>query len=276
MHIEELTAWTRPFAILFEGGAGPAARPPLHLQAAHGGYLRLVGNDGVLLWGRVQRDWFGVDLVRGVMPSVLEPLRDADHDRTIEWWTRWFAEQLLGSPNTPLATGRRAVLTPATPRVDLELLRDPSHLRWEHGNPAMLLLRALSPEGDGRVKMWRKLARRGRLPPIVAWWCGGLAAHVVLDGHDRLHAAVLEGVKPTFLVLADLVARPRAEIAARHQDAIAIASQLEQLPATAINSVLGAAWDPRLDWDERTPGFPLDLARWRGEVRGTALDASAE
>jgi hypothetical protein len=64
-----------------------------------------------------------------------------------------------------------------------------------------LPLRAPSPEDDGRVKSWRKRARDGTLPPALVLYVEILGKWLVLDGHDRLHAALLEGVTPPLLGL---------------------------------------------------------------------------
>lgn len=50
--------------------------------------------------------------------------------------------------------------------------------------------------------MWRKRARERVLPPLLLWWVAGLAAYVILDGHDRLQAASLEGVRCEVVSLA--------------------------------------------------------------------------
>ena len=78
-----------------------------------------------------------------------------------------------------------------------------------HGQPleqqmpvgAVVPLRAPSPEEDGRVKSWRKRARDGTLPPVVLLYVDLLMKWLVLDGHDRLRAALLEGATPPLLGL---------------------------------------------------------------------------
>jgi len=66
---------------------------------------------------------------------------------------------------------------------------------------AVVPLRAPSPAEDGRVKSWRKRARDGTLPPALLLYVDILEKWLVLDGHDRLHAALLEGVAPPLLGL---------------------------------------------------------------------------
>ena len=66
---------------------------------------------------------------------------------------------------------------------------------------AVLPLRAPSSEDDGRVKSWRKHARAGTLPPVLLLYVDLFMKWLVLDGHDRLHAAVREGIEPPLLGL---------------------------------------------------------------------------
>lgn len=53
-------------------------------------------------------------------------------------------------------------------------------------------LRPPSSEDSGRLKVWRKSAREGSLPPVLLFYLALARKWVVLDGHDRLLAASLE------------------------------------------------------------------------------------
>ena len=305
----ELELWDGTSAFILEGAADEPERPPLHLQAARGGYLRLVGPDGPLLWGLVDPEWWGVDFVRSATSRIkpLPPIRLDEVDGVGDGasaWTRYFAMLLSRSASTPIARGRQYLFAPMeavssapagagsadshrrkwppiAPRPkDLEELasqRESFELQWDFGYIGLLLTRPLSEDSDGRVKMWRKRAREGRLPPLVVWWCNGLFAHVLLDGHDRLHAALLENTQPSILVLADVSPRGRDDIEAKRMSANEAAASVETIPsvsarANAMNALLRDGWDPRAEWNLATPGFPLDLKEWTEEVRGTALE----
>ncbi|MGA5195416.1 hypothetical protein [Streptomyces exfoliatus] len=84
---------------------------------------------------------------------------------------------------------------------------DRGHLTWfGYGDPVedardLLPLRALSHPEAPRVKAYRRQYREGVLPPVFAWWISGLNSPVVLDGHDRLTAALAEGGRPQVLLL---------------------------------------------------------------------------
>lgn len=51
------------------------------------------------------------------------------------------------------------------------------------------------------MKAYRRQYREGVLPPVLLWWVSGFNSPVVLDGHDRLTAALAEGGRPELLVL---------------------------------------------------------------------------
>jgi hypothetical protein len=289
-----LDLWEGPAALILDGGSGKAERPPLHLQAAAGGYVRLVAPTGPVLWGRVDDGWYGIDIVRarGSSLPVLPPIRsnEAAHARGtasspefLSWWIRHYAEQLRASSITPLARGRHCLMSAERLSFrrglldDLLAQRDELFFSWDNGYAPLLLTRPLSDETDGRVKMWRKRARDKTLPPLLTWWCRGVFAHVLLDGHDRVHAALLEGITPDVIVLADAAPKAKADVEERKQLALEHAALLEttDMPSRALsmNTILRAGWNPRADWELATPGFPLDggVEQWMDEVRGTSL-----
>jgi hypothetical protein len=70
----------------------------------------------------------------------------------------------------------------------------------------VLPLRRLSPVDAGRVKAYRRQLREGVLPPALLWWVSGLNTLLVLDGHDRITAAVAEHTLPEVVVLAPAAA----------------------------------------------------------------------
>jgi hypothetical protein len=154
-------------------------------------------------------------------------------DRWWEAWT-WRLGRLLARSEHPVLHAGRWCLRPLRAIRAGEASRYPiSTMEWRFGQPplpphspegvlrferfwvedwdepteqlmhagALVAPRAPSPESDGRVKSWRKRARDGTLPPVVLLYVDLLLKWLVLDGHDRLHAALLEGLEPPLLGL---------------------------------------------------------------------------
>lgn len=62
-------------------------------------------------------------------------------------------------------------------------------------------VRVASREDASRVKYYRKLSRQGILPPVLCLWVYPFGAPIILDGHDRMLAAILERREPEILIL---------------------------------------------------------------------------
>ncbi len=269
------------------------ARPGLRMEAATWTRLALRAGTAPILWARVDNYWDEwAWLLAETWPGpLLHPirapaLRDAPAHGDERWWKYWarhFARALGDAPASPLYRGRW--------RLERALLRrrqEPWHsprpppptgwravttelgLHSESPVPPqglVALRRPSSPEGD-RVKVWRKSAGAGTLPPVLLWWwAGNLNALAVLDGHDRLLAARLEKREPDFLVLW------HHEVVAMKHDAHSQASLLEglarsRMPAEPLNSALIEAWRPDFQRAARRGWkYPGDWRTWVRDVQ---------
>ncbi|MDN3352242.1 hypothetical protein [Actinomadura sp. DC4] len=195
---------------------GGPVRPELRVEVAGGRRMLLRQGARPLLLARTSRDHYGVDLLRaGDVRSPVAPCR-AGRARALAGseadarWAHVFAGELAAAADGPLHTGRW-ILTRHEAARRYEHLR-PSE-RWllldgrinwftTPGDWDVVPLRTPSAPGSARVRAYRKQARDGTLPPILLWWISGLACHVLLDGHDRLVAALAEDREPSALVLA--------------------------------------------------------------------------
>jgi hypothetical protein len=171
------------------------------------------------------------------LPSLSAPeVRAVAHTPgTPAWWEAWArrtGRALVEAPATVLHAGRWCLRPLRAIPADAASRHAVSTLEWSFGQPpappqsldavldftpfwkerwwqevpkqkrgAVLPLRAPSVEDDGRIKSWRKRARDGTLPPALLLYVDLLAKWLVLDGHDRVHAALLEGVEPPLLGL---------------------------------------------------------------------------
>ncbi|MFE4309929.1 hypothetical protein ACFRR6_28210 [Streptomyces sp. NPDC056891] len=211
---------------------GPV-KPGLRMECADGRRLVLMQGAAPVLFARQRATHRGLHYARtGRYSSPFAPLR-AERARaaaefaapgSAEWSERWaaYAEgELRGAAEGPLHAGEW-LLAPDVHRWfnavnwPTLLAHDPDrgHLTWfGYGDPLedardLLPLRALSAPEAPRVKAYRRQYREGVLPPVFAWWISGLNSPVVLDGHDRVTAALAEGGRPEVLILARAVADP--------------------------------------------------------------------
>lgn len=235
-------------------------RPSLHFEVAAPYRLRLTSGGQPLLWVRIDSYWDQCGFLRGTSsaPWGLPPLRAAElrevaHEPgTDRWWEAWtwrLGRALTELPH-PLLYAGRWCLRPVRAIDVRQASRYPvSPMEWGFGEEiapphsfeglsrfetfwtedwatesvlsgAVLPLRAASPEDDGRVKSWRKHARDRTLPPALLLYVDILAKWLVLDGHDRLQAALLEGVTPPLLGLWPVLEREDASRSVSQQGAL--------------------------------------------------------
>lgn len=180
-------------------------------------------------------------LLPAVTSVDVESARRMGEENWTSYWCRYFARQLMGAATALLLPGRWLLrpmeqVKPTAPYVlnkqlpfeqwqfktsssssninlswslyseDFPDLQDPQKVifvDWWWGGHLLLPRYSVDPD-SGRVKWWRKKCREGTLPPILVWFISGLASFVILDGHDRLQAALAEGIQPQFLVLSEM------------------------------------------------------------------------
>lgn len=287
-------------------------RPSLHFEVASAYRLRLTSGGQPLLWVRIDSYWDQCGFLRGTSsaPWGLPPvsaaaLREVTHEPgTDRWWEAWtwrLGRVLSESSHPLLYAGRwclrpvRAIGAPQATRYPVspmewgggEELAAPHSLEgicrfetfWTEGwgyqdvnQGAVLPLRAASPEDDGRVKSWRKRARDGTLPPALLLYVDLMAKWLVLDGHDRLHAALLEGVTPPLLGLWPVIERVNPSSAVSQEGALIAAEfnlragetaqRIDRVNRMLLHSFAG----PRRGTVTRAWPLRGGLEAWRAEV----------
>ncbi|MEI2454821.1 hypothetical protein [Lysobacter firmicutimachus] len=299
---------------------GRHRKPPLHLESGDNGRIRLVqecaGSDEsvVRFWATLLSDYEGVYWLRGAdeapAPVPASTLDSAIVERhaalpqaqRLPGWSRVFAQALAEGPASFLYPGLWVLMAmrpkPGTWTFETEPLRraqaswwledardalreDPLFfIDWWHGRYPLLNLRAPAAVDDGRLKWWRKKAREEALPPVLLWYLSCLNGYVIVDGHLRLQAALLEDRPPSFLVAYsayEQAVRPdpaaqRAILDSYERHARELALRLPQrrpIGTDSINATLIAAFDDRplllprsYGWATRRPE-----AQWLDEVR---------
>ena len=296
-----------PMAGPFEAAAGVHVecvgppRPAWRVELAAGRRIRVVFREQRLLHARPAADYSGVELLRGAGPrtSPLPPLgaraasridAPADSPAFVEAWC-WFFLRLLDAVDGPLHRGawrlEPAALVPLVahpppghrpiyaPGASGGRWLDPGPRHTENwrlnGSGALLPLRSPTPPEAGRVKALRKLVREARLPPLLLLYVTGLDMNLLLDGHDRLHAALLEGVAPPALVLTPVrytAWPPQAradELAAEIDRTLsfsASAATVSRVNRRRLGAFAVGDWRPRT----RAWAIPGGATAWDGEV----------
>ncbi|WP_435586945.1 hypothetical protein [Micromonospora aurantiaca (nom. illeg.)] len=205
------------------------SRPALRVEVAGGRRLLIRQAGRVVLLSRQRARARGVFYARtGLYRSPIPPI-GAAHARRIRetsadddaWAARWahqFTDWLQAAEDGPLhggcwalARGMPSWSVPGHWQRFQDVDPDRGHITWfGYGDPDedqrdVLPLRRLSAAGAGRVRSYRRQLREGVLPPALLWWVSGLNTLLVLDGHDRLTAALAEQAVPEVLVLAPAV-----------------------------------------------------------------------
>ena len=202
--------------------------PRLCLRVAPGRRFELAADSVALLFARVDDGWWTLDLLlaeRRTRCDVLAPIR-AETARQVATdvprWAHLMAEQLRGGRAGPLHAGDWTMHEITWPPIISP--RDHARLSWlradlvEYGEDGtatfdyesstdgsagvpLVPMRHLSEPSAPRVKAMRRLVREGVLPPVLLWSVTGFVGYVVLDGHDRLVAALAESLVPSFVVV---------------------------------------------------------------------------
>jgi hypothetical protein len=293
-------------------GAGVPARPPLRVECGRPRLIRLTLDDDPILWARVAQDFWGYWYVRPVDTrdlKILPPLTAAlirkmsPEEGSAVWFARWgrlYANLLAKSSHTPLHPGLWELrilegekdgtrIHPASlPVAQIrDVLTEPRFgwVEWDIGkNLPPLALREPSLENSSRIRSWRKHARSDTLPPVLLGWVSSLDRFVVLDGHDRIQAALLEGRSPPLLGLIAVREEARKSDPTKAQavaDAVALqwaaASKLDAsrrpFSVESLNRILVEAYEDRPTRVAITRAWRLHggARKWRQQVRDAGI-----
>ncbi|MEM9860704.1 MAG: hypothetical protein AAF938_03715 [Myxococcota bacterium] len=294
-----------------------ARRPGLVLEYLGQRKLRLSRRGEPFFWARVERAYQGLWMARRDRPeslAVIPPIAasEARSIHTVEGWMRFFAHALAASDGSPLRAGdwqlteqrakeetlaEREWLEPAFIRYepvdsnrlpqDVYGLLGPEatlhagYMSWISMRCEVRCLRSCSESDASRINAWRKHARAQTLPPILLWWIGAFNMHVVLDGHDRLHAAKLEGVRPAVISLwqPDVSVDPRPDVderneaLRRHRRIYEAEAKLSDESRHRANIALANAFRPPRSVRTSATARGNALAEWTREVKAAVSDA---
>lgn len=268
----------------------------LTIEVAPRDHYRIRQGERRLAWYLFDMSQYDLIWLRGAAPlEVIPPIRSRDEPPGTwdddSWWRAWlrhFAQALLTEPGSPLAPGSWGLTTPTGglgPYVEsapgrperLPDALDPARafarnftygVRSVHPRGA-IGMRDPSPPEDGRVKMWRKRARERRLPPLLLYYLLPFEGYLLLDGHDRLAAALTEGVTPPVVCLYSFTEGPaRSEAEKEHMWEMLCRAPLKtQGDVDAINAALIATFgEPRIRVLTRVSALRSGVVEWRREA----------
>ena len=198
----------------------------LEVEASQPWLVRISRGAEPLLWGRGKARARGAWFLRGAAltgPALLPPIRASEARRAARRrrWLELFAEGLgrggalrpgawqltllAQSASDPAALGSSGPIGgPGSVREVARALERPALFEESWGSAGSSILVPLrEPSGvhASRVQAWREHARDQTLPPLLVGRVPALDVNLLLDGHDRLHAAALEGVSPDVITL---------------------------------------------------------------------------
>lgn len=283
--------------------------PACRLETGANGRIRLMQGQTPLLWATLCHDYAGVHLLRTQARAPHPVPADAIASATIEAhkalaekdrlpaWSRLFAQALARSEDAFLYPGLWLFAGVRPQRQTWQFTSEPlprcgsrwpihevhkalqddsvGYLDWWFtGSNELVSLRPSAPHDDSRLKWWRKKAREQALPPILVWHVGCLDAYVIVDGHVRLQAALLENQPPDFIVATSAQQQPWPADEKKQQ---AVVRSLERaheqprfkgLPTGQMNALLTAAFDDRPVLRPRTHAWAriASDAQWVAEV----------
>lgn len=127
-------------------------------------------------------------------------------------------------------------------------------------------------EESGRVKFWRKKIKEESLPPIVLVHLSQLSNSIIIDGHSRLLASIIEGVPPKLIILYPTIEQEISpDINRADKRAKALVKQFEKNPNLKLeqmNKLLISFYDDRPWLVRRTKAkFSKDEEQWNLEVK---------
>ncbi|MGB4812715.1 MAG: hypothetical protein WBP13_09610 [Methylophilaceae bacterium] len=213
------------------------SKPLMRLQTTQSLHMKLSAGEQALLWAKIEDGYCGVSTLRALPHSeevnLLPHIRSAElmqarplqGEAQKQYWAKFYTRALQNTPMSPLYSGlwsmsyielehdtnsprwlarSKAKWCLATAQDQQFLAAHDVYIDWwlsGNGNIINLFAPHADPSHVGRIKWWLKVAREQTLPPLLLWYVSSLDAYVLLDGHDRLQVALINGIAPVCLVL---------------------------------------------------------------------------
>jgi len=193
--------------------------------------FKLIKDDLTIFWGCIERGYYGVWILRNnldwkrqdiLIPPIssaqIEKYKSLAQRNKVSYWSRFFIDALSKSDNSILYNGKWKIslglLKGQRQKPDLFkkwIINETdkvftnsqlTYINWGfRGSESLIALKETPNDNEGRVKWWRKKVKEGSCPPVLTWFINSLDAFIIIDGHRRLKAFMLENIEPDILVL---------------------------------------------------------------------------
>lgn len=125
---------------------------------------------------------------------------------------------------------------------------------------------------SGRIKFWRKKIKEESLPPIILIHLSQLSNSIIIDGHSRLLASILEDIPPKLIILYPITEQEiKPDLEQADKRAKALVAQFEKNPNLKLdqmNQLLISFYDDRPWLVRRTKAkFNKNEEQWNNEVK---------
>ena len=248
------------------------------LQAGGRNRLKLSNAEHTIFWATIEHDYYGVWLLSNhaffnKYGCFINPISSALINYTMEepeyagYWARFFMESLQNSNSCFLNDGTWELSLSDMRQPDRKLpawkisnlpktyqQTQPAYI--DNGASGSFTIIPLKPQpqiSEGRLQWWRKKVREGTCPPILTWYINSLKAFVLIDGHYRLQASLMENRTPAIMVLTEVLTTQETldksvqESVLRNIEARQNQSIKKKMSVEEINNLLIRIFDDRPD-----------------------------
>lgn len=207
--------------------------PSLYFLVGGNRRMILKQNNQSVFWAAIEDRCYGVWVARNFtntkkshffpsIPShIIQQASSLSNDEKSQFWSRYFIKNISKAEFSFLYPGTWRI---SQAKLEWEYQESKVYEKWVinetkiafeqpplvhldwgiSGNGNLVALKPKSPKDSDRVKWWRKCIQAGNCPPVLAWFITSLDAFIIIDGHDRLQAHLLENKLPEIYVIHSL------------------------------------------------------------------------
>lgn len=288
-HCQDRDNLAAPPALIMQVTTEPGEKPGFRLLSFPQGRAKLMSDGKVISWLYVDPECWGGYIVKTQRSwRVMPPISAADLERVgraplLEQPAKWrlhFAQRLAESTPTLLYGGlwlleQQELCAGCGVEEVFRHTLDHIQLGARSGHPAptaadIIALKEHEPD-SARLKWWRKKVGEQTLPPVLLWYVAFLDRYLILDGHQRLAASLLEQQPCPLLVLYSVTEVPVASDPLKQQRLLAALAP--NIPVDRLNGLLIKLFDdsPHYLPVTRAWAAPYAVDDWESELTGYLL-----